>query len=146
VVGRAAGAAVKIALGLIIAVVGLFAALILDHDSIRPRARPAPAGCAFGWPGKPPHRPPLRDNESLVSRPVHSAVAFRVRHLGITWVNGTFGQWTADLNYDPSRPEAASVTAHIQTGQRHDRERPPRTNDLRQTTSLSTAFRDHVRQ
>jgi len=38
-----------------------------------------------------------------------------VRHLGITWVNGTFGQWTADLNYDPSKPEAASVTAHIQT-------------------------------
>ncbi len=47
--------------------------------------------------------------------PAHSAIAFRVRHLGITWVNGTFGQWTADLNYDPSKPEAATVTAHIQT-------------------------------
>lgn len=47
--------------------------------------------------------------------PAHSAVAFRVRHLGITWVNGTFGQWTADLSYDPSNPEAASVTARIQT-------------------------------
>ena len=47
--------------------------------------------------------------------PAHSAVAFRVRHLGITWVNGSFGQWTADLNYDPANPEAASVTAKIQT-------------------------------
>src|SRR5258706_321280 len=46
--------------------------------------------------------------------PAHSAIAFRVRHLGITWVNGTFGQWTAELNYDASKPEAASVTAHIQ--------------------------------
>jgi len=47
--------------------------------------------------------------------PAHSAVAFRVRHLGITWINGTFGQWTADLSYDPNNPEAASVTARIQT-------------------------------
>src|SRR6266704_1289255 len=68
--------------------------------------------------------------------PAHSAINFRVRHLGITWVNGTFGQWTADLNYDPSKPEAASVTAHIQsatisTG--NDR----RDNDLR-TNYLAT--------
>src|SRR6266704_2927254 len=68
--------------------------------------------------------------------PPHSAVAFRVRHLGITWVNGTFGQWTADLNYDPAKPEAATVTAHIQaatisTG--NDR----RDNDLR-TNYLAT--------
>src|SRR6266498_1865055 len=48
------------------------------------------------------------------SDPAHSAVNFRVRHLGITWVNGAFRQWTAELNYDPTKPEAASVTAHIQ--------------------------------
>jgi polyisoprenoid-binding protein YceI len=46
--------------------------------------------------------------------PAHSAVTFRVRHLGITWVNGNFGQWTADLAYDPQHPEAGSVTAKIQ--------------------------------
>ena len=40
--------------------------------------------------------------------PAHSAVAFRVRHLGITWVNGSFGQWTADLNFDPANAEKAS--------------------------------------
>jgi len=71
--------------------------------------------------------------------PVHSAVAFRVRHLGITWVNGTFGQWTADLNYDPSKPEAASVTAHIQTASvttGNDR----RDNDLRQNYLAVDSF------
>ena len=47
--------------------------------------------------------------------PVHSAVTFRVRHLGISWVNGSFGQWTADFTYDPAKPEAASVSAKIQT-------------------------------
>lgn len=47
--------------------------------------------------------------------PSHSAVSFRVRHLGITWVNGVFRQWTVDLLYDPQKPEAASVTARIQS-------------------------------
>lgn len=47
--------------------------------------------------------------------PVHSTVAFRVRHLGISWVSGTFGQWTADFAYDPAKPEAATVTAKLQT-------------------------------
>ena len=45
----------------------------------------------------------------------HSGVHFRVRHLGISWVNGEFKTWTADLIFDPAHPEAASVTAHIQT-------------------------------
>jgi polyisoprenoid-binding protein YceI len=71
--------------------------------------------------------------------PPHSAVAFRVRHLGITWVNGTFGQWTADLNYDPSHPEAATVTARIQTASvstGNDR----RDNDLRQNFLAADSF------
>src|SRR5258706_9510811 len=71
--------------------------------------------------------------------PAHSAINFRVRHRGITWVNGTFGQWTADLNYDPSKPEAASVTAHIQTASvttGNDR----RDNDLRQNYLAVDSF------
>src|SRR5213592_2511930 len=59
--------------------------------------------------------PPPAPTDRWSADPAHSAINFRVRHLGITWVNGTFGQWTADLNYDPSKPEAASVTAHIQS-------------------------------
>ena len=58
--------------------------------------------------------PPLATNRWSAD-PAHSAVNFRVRHLGITWVNGSFGQWTADLSYDPTKPEAASVVAKLQT-------------------------------
>jgi len=85
-----------------------------------------------------PSTPPTPTNRWSAD-PAHSAVAFRVRHLGITWVNGTFGQWTAELNYDPSKPEAASVTAHIQTASvttGTDR----RDNDLRQNYLAVDSF------
>ena len=87
-------------------------------------------------PSQAPAGPPPVPTNHWSADPAHSAVAFRVRHLGITWVNGTFGQWTADLNYEPAKPEAATVTAHIQaatisTG--NDR----RDNDLR-TNYLAT--------
>lgn len=45
----------------------------------------------------------------------HSGVNFRVRHLGISWVNGRFTQWEGALVYDPANPTAASVTARIRT-------------------------------
>jgi polyisoprenoid-binding protein YceI len=61
-------------------------------------------------------RSPAAQTPRWSADPPHSAVAFRVRHLGITWVNGTFKQWTAELTYDPAKPEAATVTAHIQAG------------------------------
>ena len=62
--------------------------------------------------------------------PGHSAVHFRVRHLGISWVNGEFKLWNADLVYDPAHPENASVTAHIQAASVNtDNER--RDNDIK---------------
>src|SRR5262245_62072474 len=63
--------------------------------------------------------------------PAHSAVGFRVRHLGITWVNGAFKQWTAELKYDPANPEAASVTARI----------APRSARRRRSSARITGFR-----
>ena len=68
--------------------------------------------------------------------PNHSAVNFRVRHLGISWVNGEFRTWTADIVYDPANPEAASVAARIQTGSvntNNDR----RDNDIRSGNYLA---------
>jgi len=62
--------------------------------------------------------------------PAHSEVGFRVRHLGITWVNGKFRQWTADISYDPANPEAASVTARIVSSS-IDTGNERRDNDLR---------------
>jgi polyisoprenoid-binding protein YceI len=86
-----------------------------------------------------PTQTPATASNRWSADPAHSAVAFRVRHLGITWVNGTFGQWTVDLSYDPGNPEAASVTARIQaatisTG--NDR----RDNDLRQNYLATDSF------
>lgn len=59
--------------------------------------------------------PPPAPTNRWAADPAHSAVNFRVRHLGITWVNGSFGQWSADLSYDPGKPEAASVVAKLQS-------------------------------
>lgn len=60
----------------------------------------------------PPAQPPLPPNGWRVDR-AHSGVTFRVRHLAISWVSGTFTDWDADLVYDPANPQTASVTARI---------------------------------
>lgn len=62
-----------------------------------------------------PATPPAAPTNRWTADPAHSAVNFRVRHLGITWVNGSFGQWTADISFDPAKPEAGSVSAKIQS-------------------------------
>lgn len=74
-----------------------------------------PSALSAQQPGAPQQQQaPLPPNGWRVD-PGHSAVHFRVRHLGISWVNGEFKLWNADLVYDPAHPEAASVSAHIQT-------------------------------
>ena len=73
-----------------------------------------PSALSAQQPGAPQQQAPLPPNGWRVD-PGHSAVHFRVRHLGISWVNGEFKLWNADLVYDPAHPEASSVTAHIQT-------------------------------
>lgn len=45
----------------------------------------------------------------------HSAVTFRVRHLGISWVNGRFKTWTGSLVFDPANMVGGTIEAHIQT-------------------------------
>ena len=69
------------------------------------------AGAARAQQG--PAQPPLPPNGWRVD-PNHSGVHFRVRHLGLTWVNGEFKTWTASLVYDPANPMGSSVTAQIQ--------------------------------
>ena len=83
----------------------------------------------------PPAAPAVATN-TWSPDPAHSAVGFRIRHLGITWVNGTFKQWTADVKYDPANPEAASVVARIQTAS-IDTDNERRDNDLRSNNYLA---------
>jgi polyisoprenoid-binding protein YceI len=59
-----------------------------------------------------PPAQPLPPNGWRVDR-AHSGVTFRVRHLAISWVSGTFTDWDADLVYDPASPQTASVAARI---------------------------------
>jgi polyisoprenoid-binding protein YceI len=47
--------------------------------------------------------------------PVHSLVSFRVRHLGLGWVNGEFREWGGQLIWNPEDPATASVTVRIAT-------------------------------
>lgn len=86
---------------------------------------PAPQGAPQGQ----QPQAPLPPNGWRVD-PVHSAINFRVRHLGVEWVNGRFSAWNSELVYDPANPEAASVTTHIRTTSvNSDNER--RDNDIR---------------
>ncbi|MSR07841.1 MAG: polyisoprenoid-binding protein [Gemmatimonadetes bacterium] len=71
----------------------------------------------------------------------HSAVTFRVRHLGLTWVNGTFHQWSGELVYDPNNPEAASIKVKFQTAS-VDTDNERRDNDVRTNYLVVDSFPD----
>jgi len=66
----------------------------------------------------------------------HSGINFRVRHLGISWVNGSFRTWQGELIYDPARPEASSINARIQTSSVNTNSER-RDNDIRSGSYLA---------
>lgn len=45
--------------------------------------------------------------------PAHSSVDFRIRHAVISWVRGTFTQWSGDLQFDPENPTAVEVSLDV---------------------------------
>ncbi len=45
--------------------------------------------------------------------PSHSRVAFKVRHMMVSWVNGSFGTVEGTVSWDPAKPEATRVEATI---------------------------------
>lgn len=45
--------------------------------------------------------------------PGHTAAGFRARHMMVTWVRGHFKNVHGTLDFDPDRPEAASVDVTI---------------------------------
>jgi polyisoprenoid-binding protein YceI len=92
------------------------------------------AAAAQQGPGGPP--PPALPPNGWRIDLNHSAVTFRVRHLGISWVNGQFKTWTGDLVFDPAHPEGASITARIQTNS-VDTGNERRDNDIRSGNYLA---------
>lgn len=45
--------------------------------------------------------------------PVHSTVEFKIRHLGISWVTGSFGTFSGTAVLDPEKPEASTVNVTV---------------------------------
>jgi len=45
--------------------------------------------------------------------PVHSSVGFKVRHLGVSWVNGSFKDFDGQVVFDPEKPENSSVNVTV---------------------------------
>lgn len=45
--------------------------------------------------------------------PVHSTVAFKIRHLGISWVNGNFADFAGTVVFDPAKPENSSAEVTV---------------------------------
>jgi len=52
----------------------------------------------------------------------HSDLTFRVRHMVIARVSGTFGEWEADLKFDPDRIEDSQVVVRVNTASVDTRE------------------------
>lgn len=68
--------------------------------------------------------------------PSHSSAGFRVRHMMITNVRGEFQRFSAEVGYDPSRPEAITIDARIDAASIHTR------NDERDEHLRSADFFD----
>ena len=47
--------------------------------------------------------------------PAQSQITFAIKEMGVP-VEGKFGQWTADIAFDPKKPEAGKVAFTIATG------------------------------
>jgi polyisoprenoid-binding protein YceI len=88
------------------------AAMLLMVAGVVSAQQPAPP--AGGPPPQQQQQAPLPPNGWRIDM-AHSSVKFKVRHLGISWVNGAFPNWTAELILDPAHPDQGTVTAHIQT-------------------------------
>lgn len=97
----------------------------------QPAVTPGPQGAPPGQPAQ----APLPPNGWRLDNG-HSAINFRIRHLGISWVNGEFKTWSMDLVYDPANPTAASVNVRIQTASVNSNSER-RDNDIRSGSYLA---------
>jgi polyisoprenoid-binding protein YceI len=47
--------------------------------------------------------------------PTHSFINFKVSHLGFSWLLGRFNKLSGELNFDPTDPQASTITVLIDT-------------------------------
>ena len=73
-----------------------------------------PIGLAiFAFPAPDAVATPPRGEHDWVVDPVHSSVAFRVKHANIAFFKGTFDVINGRITLDPAKPEAGSVELTI---------------------------------
>jgi len=60
-----------------------------------------------------PTEAPTREVLNWTIDKAHSSIGFRVRHLGISFVNGVFGDYDATLQFDPNDLSTLKATATI---------------------------------
>ena len=44
---------------------------------------------------------------------VHSSVDFKIRHLGITWVRGSFNEISGQVHFDAEKPEKSQIEVEV---------------------------------
>lgn len=49
------------------------------------------------------------------SKGMHAAIQFKIKHLGYSWLNGRFDQFSGNFEYDAAQPNASSVQVNINT-------------------------------
>jgi polyisoprenoid-binding protein YceI len=54
--------------------------------------------------------------ETYVIDPVHSSVDFKVRHLGISWVQGSFQKFAGKGMFDLDKPETSALEVTVEAG------------------------------
>lgn len=70
---------------------------------------------------------------------VHSNVSFKVRHLGVSWVNGVFHSFSGSFDFDSANVERSGVTARIGTAS-VDTDHERRDGDLKQNYLVVDSF------
>ncbi|MGF1678535.1 MAG: YceI family protein [Candidatus Methylacidiphilales bacterium] len=45
--------------------------------------------------------------------PAHSSIDFKIRHLGISWVRGSFGEFSGTVSLDASQPEKSRIDVTV---------------------------------
>lgn len=95
----------------------ILAAWLLSAGGCSPSA-PAPEAPAPAAPAADETAPAAPDVSKLPAGaykldPSHASLTFKVNHLGFALYTAQFQDFTADLQLDPAKPEAASVKAEI---------------------------------
>lgn len=55
------------------------------------------------------------DEYQIDTRGMHASIQFRVKHLGYSWLNGRFNDFSGQFSFDEANPDAAKVNVIIDT-------------------------------